>query len=123
MRVNRHPIVSPEILGERLKAGGAVLSLRVPEELAYFEGHFPKIAILPGVVQIQWAVQLARQYLDIGLPFRHMEVVKFKELVLPGQRLELTLRYQPAARKLDFSFRSENHEHSSGRIYFDGDPV
>ncbi len=116
-------ILSPEILGKRLDSGGTALSLRVPENLAYFEGHFPKIAILPGVVQIQWAVQLARQYLDIQLRFRHMEVIKFKELVLPGQHLELILRYQPSARKLDFSFRSENHEHSSGRIYFDDDPI
>ncbi|MDD5033507.1 MAG: AMP-dependent synthetase [Methylococcaceae bacterium] len=110
----------PQVLDEKPDADGTALTLRVPETLAYFAGHFPGIPILPGVVQVHWAVHFARQSLGIALPFRRMEVIKFKELVLPGQLLVLQLRYQATAHKLEFSFRSENHEHSSGRIYFHG---
>ncbi len=111
-------VLFPELLGTELEAENALLTLRIPEQLAYFSGHFDKIPIVPGVVQIQWAVHYARQYLGISGVFSHMEVVKFKELLLPGQRLNLNLSYQEAARKLSFCYHSETTEFSSGRIYF-----
>lgn len=117
----RSPILFPDILGEKPEAEGIVLALRIPEGLAYFSGHFDEVAIVPGVTQIQWAVHYARQYLALNRIFSHMEVVKFKELLLPGQRLELTLHYQRTGCKLNFCYRSETTEYSSGRIYFHDD--
>ena len=111
-------ILFPEILGEKREANGIVLALRIPEDLAYFAGHFDEISVVPGVTQIQWAVHYARQYLALNRIFSHMEVVKFKELLLPGQRLELSLCYQDIGCKLNFCYYSEATEFSSGRIYF-----
>lgn len=108
---------------ETPRADGVVLALRIPETLAYFKGHFDEIAVVPGVVQIQWAVHYARQCLGLNLVFSHMEAVKFKDLLLPGQLTELHLRCPDAGRKLEFCYRSESSEYSSGRIYFHGDPV
>jgi 3-hydroxymyristoyl/3-hydroxydecanoyl-(acyl carrier protein) dehydratase len=117
------PILLPEVLGERMDGDGLVLELRVPESLAYFPGHFPGVPIVPGVVQLQWAVHLARERFELPPHFHHMEVVKFKELILPRQRLELHLNYHPQAGKLQFVFRTENLEYSSGRIYFHGNRI
>ncbi|MCX7114252.1 MAG: AMP-dependent synthetase [Proteobacteria bacterium] len=114
------PVLLPEIIEEHLGAGTLALALRIPENLTYFSGHFPGTPIVPGVVQIHWAVHYARQSLGIRLPFHRMEAVKFKGLVLPGQRLTLALHWFAPAHKLEFNFRSENREHSSGRIYFKG---
>ncbi len=100
-----------------------ILALRIPEGLAYFTGHFDKVPVVPGVAQIQWAVYFARQRLRANGPFSHMEAVKFKELLLPGQRLELVLRYLGLACKLEFCYRSETAEYSSGRIYFHGESL
>ena len=36
------------------------LTLRVHRDLQWFEGHFPDVALLPGVVQTTWVVELAR---------------------------------------------------------------
>lgn len=116
-------VLFPEVLGKRADAESVILDLRVPEELAYFKGHFDEIAVVPGVAQIQWAVHYARQCLGLELVFSHMEAVKFKELLLPGQRLELGLRYLAPARKLEFCYRSDACEYSSGRIYFHEDIV
>jgi len=69
-------------------------------------------------VQIQWAVHFARHCLGLGGGFSHMEAVKFKELLLAGQPVALHLCYQEPAHKLEFCYRSEDAEYSSGRVYF-----
>ncbi len=117
-QADSQPVLFPEILGEKQSTENLVLALRIPKDLAYFAGHFDEIAVVPGVVQIQWAVHYARQYMGVARIFSQMEVIKFKELLLPGQSLDLSLRYYEAHCKLQFSFRSETTEYSSGRIYF-----
>ncbi len=123
MQDAEHPVLLPEILEERLGADSLALGLRIPEGLAYFQGHFLGAPILPGIVQIHWAVHFAKQRLGVQLPFHHLEAIKFKALILPGQRLILALRWFDTAHKLEFNFYSEDRIHSSGRIYFQGDEV
>ena len=122
-QAGKPPVLFPEILGEKRATEGMVLALRIPEGLAYFAGHFDEIAVVPGVVQIQWAVHYARQYLGVARTFSQMEVIKFKELLLPGQCLDLRVCYHEAHCKLQFSYRSETAEYSSGRIYFYDRPI
>ena len=117
-QADSQPVLFPEILGEKRATESIVLALRIPEGLAYFAGHFDEIAVVPGVVQIQWAVHYARQYLGVAGTFSQMEVIKFKELLLSGQCLDLCLCYHEAHCKLQFSYRSETTEYNSGRIYF-----
>jgi 3-hydroxymyristoyl/3-hydroxydecanoyl-(acyl carrier protein) dehydratase len=121
--INSDPVLFPEILGKSTQDQGVVFSLRIPEDLSYFDGHFDEISVVPGVVQIQWAVFYAQQCLGLSGSFEHMEVIKFKELLLPGQRLQLSLCYAEALGKLTFCYRSETTEYSSGRIYFHDTPV
>ena len=94
-QAGKPPLLFPEILGEKRATEGMVLALRIPEGLAYFAGHFDEIAVVPGVVQIQWAVHYARHYLGVTGTFSQMEVIKFKELLLPGQCLEVTVLSKP----------------------------
>lgn len=116
-------LLLPELLNEHAEGEIRIFDLRIPESLAYFPGHFPDVPILPGVVQIHWAVHFAREKLGATLPFQHMEVIKFKDLIRPGQILQLHLRYQARTGKLQFAYRAGAMEFSSGRIYFHGNGI
>ena len=99
------------------------LELDVPLDLAHFSGHFPGTPVLPGVVQIDWAQQLARELInDLPPLFGGMEVLKFQQLVRPGDRLQLTLRFDAERGKLYFTFRSGEANCSSGRILLKAAP-
>lgn len=93
------------------------LELDVAPDLAHFTGHFPQTPVLPGVVQIDWAQQLARRYIaDLPPRFCGMEVLKFQQLVRPGDRIQLTLRFDAERGKLYFAYRNGEAACSSGRI-------
>lgn len=94
------------------------LDLLVPANLAHFEGHFPGLPILPGVVELDWAMRLAREHLAVPDTFQRMENVKFLALVHPDARLRLELRHDPAKARLEFSFTGDSRTYSSGRIVF-----
>jgi hypothetical protein len=86
--------------------------------LAVFEGHFPDAAILPGVVQLAWAVDAAREVFGLHAPVRRVEVLKFQQVVRPGTRLRLTLRWDIAKKKVQFCYESGAGTHGSGRLCY-----
>lgn len=112
------PLLLPVVLNEKVETDHILLDLHIPHRLAYFAGHFPRIGVVPGVVQIHWAVHFARQHLAWASVFQRMEAVKFKELLLPGKDLKLRLQGKPEKSSLSFLYYSEDREYSSGRIYF-----
>lgn len=107
---------APEVLEQIETDGEWSLQLRVPPDLAYFSGHFPKAPVLPGVVQVEWALNLGRQLLKLDGAFAGMEVLKFQQLVRPGDEIQLHLRFDAERRKLYFAYRNDTATCSSGRI-------
>jgi len=88
----------------------------VSADLAYFNGHFPRTPVLPGVVQVDWALALGQPLLDRPRRFVGMEVLKFQQLARPGDVLDLTLRFDVERAKLYFTFSNAGTACSSGRI-------
>ncbi len=107
---------APEVLEQVETDGEWSLQLSVPPDLAYFSGHFPKAPVLPGVVQVEWALNLGRQLLNLPDKFTGMEVLKFQQLVRPGDEVQLHLRFDPERGKLYFAYRNDTATCSSGRI-------
>ncbi|WP_332765399.1 AMP-binding protein [Pseudomonas koreensis] len=107
---------APEVLEQIETNGEWSLQLSVPPDLAYFSGHFPKAPVLPGVVQVEWALNLGRQLLKLDGAFAGMEVLKFQQLVRPGDEIQLHLRFDAERRKLYFAYRNDTATCSSGRI-------
>ncbi|MBB6155770.1 acyl-coenzyme A synthetase/AMP-(fatty) acid ligase [Pseudomonas sp. JAI115] len=107
---------APEVLEQVETDGEWSLQLSVPPDLAYFSGHFPKAPVLPGVVQVEWALNLGRQLLNLAGKFAGMEVLKFQQLVRPGDEIQLHLRFDPERDKLYFAYRNDTATCSSGRI-------
>lgn len=106
----------PELLDQHRNGDDHLLRLHVPCDLAHFSGHFPKAPVLPGVVQVQWALHMARQILPFPTRFAGMEVLKFQQLIRPGDTLQLTLRFDAERGKLYFAFNNAGAPCSSGRI-------
>ena len=106
----------PEVLGEQCGDEQCSLQLRVPAELAYFPGHFPRAPVLPGAAQVGWALQLAAEHLGTPIPCRTMEALKFQRLLQPGDRVTLTLRLDRARGKLHFAYAQGELACSSGRL-------
>jgi len=107
---------APQVLEQVEAEGEWSLQLAVPPDLAYFSGHFPQAPVLPGVVQMEWALKLGQQLMDLPEKFAGMEVLKFQQLVRPGDEVQLHLRFDPVRSKLYFAYRNETATCSSGRI-------
>ncbi len=117
----RKPVRSP-LVSELQRVGGYGLScrVRVPYDLEIFDGHFPTIPILPGVVQVGWAVALARAHLQAAGRFMGVTATKFRRLVQPGMDLALTLEHRPESAELRFEYLLGEALVSIGRVLFRG---
>lgn len=106
----------PTVLAERRSAVESELELLIAEDHPCFEGHFPGQPILPGVVQIAWAVHFAAAFHGLKGGVHTLEQIKFRRPILPGAHL--TLRLTPSAdrHKLKFEFRDAEHSYSSGTL-------
>ncbi len=98
---------------------GVRLILKVPEDLDYFQGHFPGAPILAGVVQLDWAMRLASEYL-LKAPFHHiqLQVLKFQVVITPGMTLTLDFQHGQG-NKFSFIYRSNKGVHASGRVVYE----
>lgn len=113
------PVRSPLVTGLQRRGGyGLGCAVRVPYDLAIFDGHFPTIPILPGVVQVDWAVDLARTHLRMGGQFTGITATKFRRLVRPGMDLKLTLEHRPESAELRFEYLLGGASASIGRVSF-----
>ena len=97
-------------------AGRLHLSLQLECDLPCFAGHFPGVAVLPGVAQLAWAVHFAAEQWQLPLLLAQAEVLKFQKLARPP--LLLTLQLEKRGDKVLFSFDSEQGRHASGRLAY-----
>jgi acyl-coenzyme A synthetase/AMP-(fatty) acid ligase len=95
-----------------------VLEVTAPANLLYFDGHFDVAPILPGVVQIDWAIHYGRQYFTMPPVFKGMQQLKFQQVVAPDVAVRLELAHDPVKGSLQFRYVSEAGQHASGRVLF-----
>ncbi|WP_342611087.1 AMP-binding protein [Burkholderia ambifaria] len=107
-----------ELLASWRSADALHYELRVPPTLAHFDGHFPGLPILPGVVQIDWAARLAGREMPAVREVRSIEHLKFKAPVPPGAVLALRLAHDPVRGHTRFAFRCGGRECTSGVLVY-----
>ncbi|MGH7654812.1 MAG: AMP-binding protein [Gemmatimonadaceae bacterium] len=111
------PTLPPSRLVEQ-SATSAVIEIHPPASLVYFDGHFDGAPVLPGVVQIDWAIAHGRRQFAVAGGFMRMEALKFHRIFQPGPAMRLELEWRPDRAQLTFQFSSAAGRHSSGRIFF-----
>lgn len=108
----------PSVLDCRVTGHTAVeLDLLIKPDLLWFQGHFPDSPILPGVVQLDWVVQFARNHLRIELPAAREFQIKFKAVIVPLNALTLSLRVDAAKNRLNFDYRRGSDVCSIGTVF------
>jgi acyl-CoA synthetase (AMP-forming)/AMP-acid ligase II len=90
--------------------------IEVSEKLWVLDGHFPGNAIVPGVAQISWVVEAAKNAFDLDGFSGNLETVKFRSPIVPGNLIRLTLRIDRKARKVHFEMTNGNRSCSLGRL-------
>jgi 3-hydroxymyristoyl/3-hydroxydecanoyl-(acyl carrier protein) dehydratase len=107
-----------DLLAEARSGDTLHYELRVPRTLAHFAGHFPGLPILPGVVQLDWAIRLAAEHLPSVRAVASIDRLKFMAPVLPGAVLKLTLAHDAAHRRMQFAYRTDGRDCASGVIVY-----
>jgi 3-hydroxymyristoyl/3-hydroxydecanoyl-(acyl carrier protein) dehydratase len=107
-------VIGVDILDEQIAGASLVRVLRVRDGAAGLEGHFPGSPLVPGVVQVQWAVQAARRL--AGMPrVGRLEGLKFKAPIRPGQRVEVAVTLSASGDSIQFRISCGETIFSSGR--------
>jgi acyl-coenzyme A synthetase/AMP-(fatty) acid ligase len=114
------PMLGPVILATQAKEDGStVLDLALPAELEFFRGHFPGVAILPGVAQLHWAIEEGRRRLGPWGAFKGLKALKFQRPLAPGTLVHLELKPLKGKPGIAFTYDSALGRHSSGQVLFE----
>jgi 3-hydroxymyristoyl/3-hydroxydecanoyl-(acyl carrier protein) dehydratase len=111
-------MLMPETLSARVEGAIATYRLRISPQIEHFRGHFPGMPLLPGVVQLEWAVRLGRLHFTGLEASKGIDNFKCQAIIFPGT--ELTLELKRDARGLRFRYADGERVYSSGHILFEG---
>lgn len=111
-----------EWLDVRREGAGLRAAGRLREDLPFLEGHFPGRPVLPGVVWVHWAIELAREHLGTPDAPSALESLKFHEPLLPGRCFTLRVG-DDGGKRLHFEAEADGDRIASGRVRFDGAPA
>ncbi|GJJ03770.1 AMP-binding protein [Duganella rhizosphaerae] len=93
-----------------------LLEVSAPASLLYFDGHFDVAPILPGVVQVDWAIHYGRHYFSLPPQFKGINALKFQQVIQPETPVQLELLHDIAKGCLHFRYVSDAGQYASGRV-------
>jgi 3-hydroxymyristoyl/3-hydroxydecanoyl-(acyl carrier protein) dehydratase len=96
------------------------LLLDITPGLAWFRGHFPGRPVLPGIVQVHWAVLVSAAYFGLHEVPAVIKRLKFKNVIVPPSVVELSVK-RSAKREISFGYTGTGKQYSEGRLVFDGE--
>lgn len=113
--ITRPPPSDPQLVGEHATPTGHLFELKLPLDLALFDDHFRSAPVVPGVMQVAWALAFAARHYG-PMACGAMDAVKFRRLVRPGDRLQLEVTHEAARGHLHFTVRIGGVLCSSARL-------
>ncbi len=105
----------PRVVAEPCRTPGRLaVEFGVPADLWCLRGHFDGHPVVPGVVQLQWVMSWAEDWLGRELRPRVIQALKYKQLLRPDARARADLELE--GESLGFRIWNPDAEFSSGRI-------
>ncbi|MBR2960867.1 MAG: acyl-CoA synthetase [Burkholderiaceae bacterium] len=112
---------SPQLVDWTLEPQAMTLTLNVSAQTPHFEGHFPELAVLPGITQLHWVIDLAHRYLGSPVSVAEVKNLKFQALLLPKTLARLHAQFDAVKMQLTFEIRDAQNEtvrYSSGKVCY-----
>lgn len=106
----------PVVLSENPSDQFLEFELEVPDDLVYAEGHFPDFPLVPGVVQVDWVIQLLDEYNEGSVELDGIDVLKFNKMLRPGDRTTLRVEWDTESTPVKFTYSSAGTNVSTGRL-------
>lgn len=108
-----------EVGAEQREGRTVRVPVRVPEDLAYLEGHFPGNPIVPGVAQLVSLAEVRARaaWPELG-PVAGVRRLKFMRGLYPGDELVVELTRTEDAARVTFRIRCGDAECTKGTLLF-----
>lgn len=107
----------PLVVATSVESGTITRVINIPSDLYWFEGHFHGDPILPGLLQLKFAIEMAGALGGITGQPRTIRQLKFKAPIRPDSVVALSVTSVGLA-EVGFTFHSGDGEHSSGRLCY-----
>jgi len=108
--------ILPEILATELMSAGIALSLHIPPDLLYLNGHFHSYPVVPGFILLHWVVTLSATQMHVQLDPARIDKLKFMRPVQPCTKIRLVL--QESTNSVGFAYEKQSNEKfASGTVY------
>ncbi|NQZ28153.1 MAG: thioester dehydrase [Colwellia sp.] len=105
----------PSITAIERTSDSVILDLKINAQLRCFKGHFDDVAVVPGVVQLDWAITFAREYLAMSGDVLNISVLKFQKLLLPEMQVQLVIE-KKHSEKFSFCYFKDDDKFASARV-------
>ena len=105
----------PSITAIERTSDSVILDLTINAQLRCFKGHFDDVAVVPGVVQLDWAIAFAREYLAMPGDVLNISVLKFQKLLLPEMKVQLVID-KKSSEKFSFCYFKDDDKFASARV-------
>lgn len=71
--------------------GKMILNAEVPPDSPWFDGHFPEDPTLPGIAQLEMAMDTIRLTEKRNISIEKFRKVRFKRVIRPGEKLKIVV--------------------------------
>ena len=105
-------VTYPNVVGYSNNEQNVEIDLIFPKNSNFFKGHFPDFPILPGVVQLFFAKEFARDIFNLNFVPQKVKKIKFSSIIKPEVKVKLVLTKKENS--VDYKYTDEEKTFSSG---------
>jgi acyl-CoA synthetase (AMP-forming)/AMP-acid ligase II len=109
-------LAEPVVFEKKVSQTNLSLTLSFEKDAIYFKGHFPNIPILPGIVQVNFAIDWCRRAFNSESSVKRISKLKFSSIIKPGDVVNLSISVK-SHNLYKFAYSAEGKELTSGVLH------